>query len=116
MMLATDRVILRTWRPEDREPFARMNADPEVMEFLPKLLSAEESDAFADRIERGLAERDYGLWAAEHRETGRFMGFIGFNYTDFPSDFTPCIEIGWRLAKEFWGRGYATEGAAACLD
>ena len=115
-ILETERLILRTWRPEDREPFARMNADPDVMEYFLKRLTSAESDAFVDRIERGLSERGYGLWAAELKESGRFMGFIGFNYTDFPADFTPCIEIGWRLAAEFWGKGYATEGAAACLD
>lgn len=116
MIFATDRLIFRTWRPEDRASFARMNADPAVMEYLPKVLSPEESDAFVDRIEKGLRERNYGLWAVELKDDCRFMGFIGFNYTDFPSDFTPCIEIGWRLAKEFWGKGYATEGARSCLD
>jgi ribosomal-protein-alanine N-acetyltransferase len=116
VIIETERLILRTWHHDDRRPFSLMNADPEVMEFFPKLLTSAESDAFVDRIESGMRERGYGLWATELKGAGRFMGFIGFNYTDFPSDFTPCIEIGWRLAGEFWGMGYATEGARACLD
>jgi ribosomal-protein-alanine N-acetyltransferase len=116
IVLETPRLILRTWRQEDRLPFARMNADPEVMKYFLKPLDAVESDAFVDRIEKSIRERGYGLWAVEVKESGRFIGFIGFNYTDFPSDFTPCIEIGWRLDRPAWGQGYATEGALGCLD
>ncbi len=114
--IRTERLILRWWEESDSLPFSQMNADPEVMEFFPKALSREESDALIQRIEGSFSERGYGLWAAELRAGGEFIGFIGFNYTDFPSDFTPCVEIGWRLARRAWGKGYATEGAKACLQ
>ncbi len=97
------------------EPFRRMNADAAVMEFMPKRLTAEESDVLADRIQKRLAERGFGLFAAELRETGSFIGFVGFSAPAFEAHFTPCVEIGWRLAREFWGSGYATEGAYAVL-
>ena len=92
-----------------------MNADAAVMEFMPKRLTAEESDVLADRIQKRLAERGFGLFAAELRETGSFIGFVGLSVPAFEAHFTPCVEIGWRLAREFWGLGYATEGAYAVL-
>jgi len=105
--LDTPRLILRPWRDSDREPFARMNADPRVMEFFPACLSREESDAIIDR--------NPGVFAAELRETGEFIGFIGLAVPTFEAHFTPCVEIGWRLAAEHWGRGLATEGAREIL-
>ncbi len=114
--LNTDRLLLRRWRPEDREPFARMNADPRVMEFFPKLLTREESDAIADRVEAHFAEHGFGLWAVEIPGVTPFAGFIGLSIPRFEAHFTPCIEIGWRLAAETWNQGYATEGARAALD
>lgn len=111
----TKRLRFRTWLETDRQPFAELNADPVVMEFFPKTLDRAESDAFVDRIERHLGGRNYGLWAVELLANQKFIGYIGFNYTGFQSEFTPCIEIGWRLARAFWGKGYATEGATACL-
>jgi RimJ/RimL family protein N-acetyltransferase len=113
--LTTERLILRQWRDSDREPFRRMNADAAVMEFMPKRLTAEESDGLADRIQKRLEERGFGLFAAELRETGSFIGFVGLSAPAFEAHFTPCLEIGWRLAREFWGSGYATEGANAVL-
>ena len=92
-----------------------MNADAAVMEFMSKRLTAEESDVLADRIQKWLAEHGFGLFAAELRETGSFIGFVGLSAPAFESHFTPCVEIGWRLAREFWGSGYATEGAYAVL-
>jgi RimJ/RimL family protein N-acetyltransferase len=82
-LFASARLGFRNWRPEDRAVFAVMNSDPAIMEFFPRLLSREESDAFADRIERHLRERGYGLWAAEEKETGGFIGFIGLQYTAY---------------------------------
>ncbi len=114
--LRTDRLLLRRWRPEDREPFAKMNADPRVVEFLPKPLTREESDAVADRIEANFAEHGYGLWAVEIVGVAPFAGFVGLSIPRFEAHFTPCIEIGWRLAVETWNQGYATEGARAALD
>jgi RimJ/RimL family protein N-acetyltransferase len=114
--LLTERLILRRWREADREPFARMNADPAVMEFFPALLSREESDAGVDRVEVGFAERGFGFWAAELRESGEFIGFIGISVPHFQAHFMPCVEIGWRLAAKHWGKGLATEGARRALD
>jgi RimJ/RimL family protein N-acetyltransferase len=114
--LITDRLILRRWREEDRAPFAIMNADPRVMEFMPKLLSSDESDRMIDRIEAGFEQRGFGLYAAELRADGSFIGFIGLSVPGFEATFTPCVEIGWRLASQVWNRGLATEGARAVVD
>jgi RimJ/RimL family protein N-acetyltransferase len=105
--IETPRLILRGWRDSDREPFARMNADPRVMEFFPACLSREQSDAIIDR--------ETGLLALELRETGEFIGFIGLAAPRFDAHFTPCVEIGWRIAAEHWGKGLATEGAREVL-
>jgi ribosomal-protein-alanine N-acetyltransferase len=109
----TDRLVLREWRPEDREPFAAMNADPEVMRHFPARLSRAESDAFVDRIADGFARNGYGLWALEVRGTGEFIGYAGLQPANFEAHFTPAVEIGWRLARPAWGYGYATEAARA---
>jgi RimJ/RimL family protein N-acetyltransferase len=109
--LRTERLLLREWRAGDREPFAQMNADPRVMEFFPAPLSRAESDALADRLEAHFAKHGFGLYAAELVEEGAFIGFIGLNVPLFEAHFTPCMEIGWRVAAEYWGRGLATEGA-----
>jgi RimJ/RimL family protein N-acetyltransferase len=114
--LTTLRLRLRRWHDEDREPFAALNADPVVMEHFPALLHREESDARVDRIEAGLDERGWGLWAAQVREPAAFIGFVGLNPATFDAPFTPAVEIGWRLAREHWGHGYATEGARAALE
>ena len=114
--IETSRLRLRDWQEADLEPFSQMNADEEVMKFFPKTLSKQESDAFAKAIIAEIKEFGYGLFAVEVKETNEFIGFIGFHRATFESDFTPCIEIGWRLKKEAWGRGYATEGAKACLQ
>jgi RimJ/RimL family protein N-acetyltransferase len=114
--LRTERLWLRKWLPEDRAPFARLNADPRVMEFFPGLLSREESDNRVDLIETHFQQHGFGLWAVEIPETTRFAGFIGISIPRFEAHFTPCIEIGWRLAAEHWNRGHATEGARAVLE
>jgi RimJ/RimL family protein N-acetyltransferase len=113
--LRTPRLILRPFRQSDRAPFARMNADPRVMEHFPSLLSPEESDAMAQRIEAHFAQHGFGLWAAELPERADFIGFVGLWTPSFEAHFTPCIEVGWRIAAEHWGNGYATEGARAAL-
>jgi RimJ/RimL family protein N-acetyltransferase len=109
--ITTERLILRHWRESDREPFARINADPLVMEFMPRVLSKEESDSVADRIEVHFRQRGFGLCAVELRSNGSFLGFIGLSVPSFEASFTPCIEVGWRLAAHCWGQGFATEGA-----
>jgi RimJ/RimL family protein N-acetyltransferase len=111
VIYTTDRLILRRWRPVDREPFARINADPHVMEFMPSPLSRQESDRLADRIEAHFQGRGYGLCAVELRSDQGFIGFIGLQVPSFQSAFTPCVEIGWRLSPDYWGKGLASEGA-----
>lgn len=114
--LRTARLFLRRWRPDDRVEFARLNADPRVAEFLPGLLTRGESDAAADRIAAHFQEHGFGLWAAEIPGVARFAGFIGLAIPRFEAHFTPCVEVGWRLAAEHWNCGYATEGARAAVE
>lgn len=113
--LLTARLILRRWRAEDREPFALLNADPVVMEYFPARLSRAESDALADWIEAHFAKYGFGLWAVEVPGVAPFIGYVGLAVPSFQAHFTPCVEIGWRLAREHWKKGYATEGARAVL-
>lgn len=113
--LRTARLLLRRWRDEDRAPFARLNADPDVMEHFPAPMTPAESDALVDRIEAGFEECCFGLWAVEIRASGVFAGFTGLARPSFEAHFTPAIEVGWRLARAAWGHGYATEAAAAAL-
>jgi len=112
-VLQTERLSLRQWRPEDRLPYAALNADPLVMEYYPRVLSREESDASAARIQAALGEQRFGLWAVEVSDACPFIGYVGLAEAGFAAHFTPCVEIGWRLAREHWGRGYATEAATA---
>ena len=114
-MLRTPRLILRRWRPSDRAPFAALNADPVVMQHFPSTLSRTESDALADRIDAQTAARGFGLWALEVPGVVPFAGFVGLSVPAFDAPFTPCVEIGWRLAAAHWGRGYATEAARAVV-
>ena len=111
----SQRLRLTTWREEHAEPFARMNADPRVMEFFPNSLSREESDAVIARIRTHFELHGYGQWAIELRDSGKFIGFVGLSIPSFEAHFMPCVEIGWRLAYEAWGKGYATEAALASL-
>ncbi|MBM7568531.1 GNAT family N-acetyltransferase [Paenibacillus sacheonensis] len=113
--LETERLRFRDWEAEDLEPFRQMNADETVMRYFPNRRTAEETDAFHRSIQVEHKACGFGLYAVEAKATGEFIGFIGFHRAVFESDFTPCIEIGWRLRQEAWGQGFATEGAAACL-
>src|SRR4051794_8855524 len=107
---------MRGWTARDREVFAAMNADPEVMEHFPATLSRAESDAFADRVEGGFEAHGFGLWALELRETGDFVGFTGLSVPRFHARWMdereqPVVEVGWRLVRSAWGRGLASEAA-----
>ncbi|MEM9244379.1 MAG: GNAT family N-acetyltransferase [Cyanobacteria bacterium P01_F01_bin.153] len=119
-ILETPRLRLREWQPGDRDLLVAMNADPKVMEFMPKLATPAESDALLGRIHNHFAAHGYGFWAVERRDhltdTPRpFIGFIGLAVVNFDAPFTPAVEIGWRLTAEHWGEGLATEGAKAAL-
>jgi RimJ/RimL family protein N-acetyltransferase len=113
--LSTARLRLRQWRPSDLEPFAALNADPQVMEFMSGCLSSAASDALARRSEAEIARQGWGLWATQLRVSGVFIGFVGLHVPSFEAPFTPCVEIGWRLARASWGNGFATEAARECL-
>jgi len=112
----TERLRLRAWRDDDRPAFAELNADPRVMEHLHGLLSRQESDAFVDRIEAHFELHGFGFWAVEPREAERLSGFVGLSIPRFEMNFTPCVEVGWRLAHRDWGKGFATEAARAVLS
>ncbi len=114
-MITTQRLVLRAWRDEDLDAFAALNADPAVMEHYPSVLSREESDAAAARIRTRFADAGWGLWAVEAPGIAPFCGFVGLQDVPFEMHFTPSVEIGWRLARAFWDRGYATEAARAAL-
>lgn len=113
--LRTNRLLLRRWRTADRAPFAELNADPSVMEYFPAALSPEESDLLVARIEAHFDRHGFGLWAVEIQNIAAFAGFTGLSVPSFEAHFTPCVEIGWRLAAQNWRCGYATEAARAVL-
>ena len=113
--LGTTRLRLRPWRHSDRAPFAAMNADAEVMEFFPSLQSPEASDASIDGWQLQLEQRGFSNWAVELVSSGEFIGFVGLSVPKRVLPFSPCVEVGWRLARPHWGRGYATEGAREAL-
>ncbi|PKQ09706.1 MAG: GNAT family N-acetyltransferase [Alphaproteobacteria bacterium HGW-Alphaproteobacteria-12] len=119
--LETARLILRPWREADLEPFAAMSADPRVMKTLMGPLSRDQSDNLATRLKSHIEEHDFGLWAMELPGVASFIGFTGLQYVNFDASFVPApparvVEIGWRLAHEHWGKGYASEAARASLD
>jgi len=111
----TPRLRLRRWRESDREPFAALNADLEVMEFFLSPESRAASDASIDAWQSQFAAQGWSNWALEVRSSGQFVGFTGLSVPRRVLPFSPCVEVGWRLAKEHWGRGYATEAARAAL-
>ena len=113
--LCTDRLLLRQWQPSDLEAFAKITSNPEVMQFFPKILNRQQSDELANQIKYLIEIKGWGLWAVELLETQEFIGCIGLHPQPSKFDFSPCIEIGWRLDTKFWNQGNATEGAHACL-
>ena len=116
LQLETDRLILRPWRTCDREPFAAMSFDPEVMAYLLPFASPEAVDSWIARQQAHLATHSFCLWAVESRETGEFMGAAGLLRIGYEAHFAPAVEVGWRLARQFWGKGYAPEAASAAIN
>ncbi len=115
-ILETERLILRIWKKEDADPYYSINQDPKVIEFLRGPLTIEEVNDFIQAVNDHGDKYGYMLWASELKKTGELIGFIGLNYTKFESHFTPAVEVGWRLGSQYWGKGYATEGAEASLN
>lgn len=112
----TARILLRQWRDSDLEPFAVMSADPQVMEYFPNTLSRSESDAIAEQCKAFITENGWGVWSAELIETSEFIGIVGLHIPSSDMPCSPCVEVLWRLARPYWGHGYATEAATAALQ
>lgn len=112
----TQRLRLRQWRRADYEPLADLNADPKVMEYFPSIQDRKSSEIAVEKWQAEIAERGWGLWAVERRDTAEFIGFVGLHVPSGPLPFMPCVEIGWRLATAHWGKGFASEAAAGALQ
>jgi RimJ/RimL family protein N-acetyltransferase len=114
--LTTPRLLLRPWRDDDMGPYAALNAEPRVMAFYPAPFTREESDASVAKIRAHFDRHGFGKWAVEVPGVAPFIGVVGLAIPDYDLPFNPCVEIGWRLAADYWGRGYATEGARAAIE
>lgn len=113
--IQTPRLGLRNWQPKDIVKMATINADPAVMEHFPKVQNRQDTEGLIIRMQAQFAKTGYCYFATERLNDKAFLGFIGLMHQDYEADFTPCVDIGWRLARQYWGNGYATEGAKACL-
>ncbi|KTD60363.1 acetyltransferase [Legionella sainthelensi] len=114
-IIETDRLVLRTWSNEDVVEYYRINQDPKVIEFLKGSLTMNEVTDFISSMNNQFDELGYTLWAAEEKTKGQFIGFIGLNLIKWEAPFGQAVEVGWRLGSKYWKKGYATEGARACL-
>lgn len=117
VFIETPRLLLRQWKESDKIPFHQLNSDPEVMRYFPELLSKQRSDAVIDKLKALIDNKGWGFWAVEIKSSREFIGFVGLlaqDKSNIPN--SPMVEIGWRLASSFWGKGYASEAAAASLD
>jgi len=114
--LETERLILREWEDYDLADFARMNADPVVMQYLPRTFDEKATKRHMAEFQKHFKKHGYGLYVLEERETGEFVGFTGLNHVDFEAKFTPAIELAWRLDYEFWGKGYGSEAAKGVMN
>ncbi len=115
MRIETERLLLRPWEERDVLPFAAMCADPEVMEFFAETLDVDGTRALIARLEDRRARGGFGMLAADEKATGAFVGVIGLQQVPYEAAFTPAVEVGWRLARAYWRKGLASEGARACL-
>ncbi|RTL49336.1 MAG: GNAT family N-acetyltransferase [Sphingobacteriales bacterium] len=114
-MLTTPRLLLRNWKNNDMEAFIEMNEDRDVMQYFPDILNAEQTKALYQRIQLHFQQNGFGLYAVQEKASGTFIGFSGLMVPSYKAYFTPCVEIGWRLRKQFWGKGYTTEATKLCL-
>ncbi len=114
--IETDRLILRSWKPEDLPSFADMNKDERVMRYFPATLTYQQTESFYNRIQSEFERKGWGLYAVEIKSTGEFIGYVGLHEIGFDANFTPGVEIGWRLAADYHNLGYATEAAKAVLS
>ena len=115
IQLETSRLILRPWKESDLKPFYALNSNTEVMRYFPRCLTPEQSDALAHKFQRIIETQGWGFWAVELKQSGDFIGFTGLNAQPSQFTFSPCTEIAWRLEQKYWGNGFATEAATACL-
>lgn len=113
--METERLKLRQWIASDKQPFYELNSDLEVMKYFHKTLSKKESDLFIKIMKSKIAKNNWGFWAVELKSSNDFIGFVGLNSPAVKLPFSPCVEIGWRLSKKYWGNGYATEAAQVSL-
>lgn len=114
-LFTSDRLGFRNWMPEDLPGMAAINANPDVMEYFPTIQDSTQTKEFIDRMQQQLAEKGYCYFAVDKLVDGAFIGFVGLSWQTYTADFTPCVDIGWRLKKEEWNQGFATEGAKRCL-
>lgn len=115
-ILRTERLIVRTWEDKDIPAMADISQDKIVMEHFPSTRTLEQTEAFVAGNKQLFSDKGYCLYAIELLDTSQMIGFVGLNYTDFPAQFTPAVEFGWRIGKEYWGKGYAFEAASAIRD
>ena len=114
-LFTSDRLGFRNWTVDDTEAFAQINADADVMQYFPKPLTYKETEDFVERLMNHFQKHGFNYFATEILESGELIGFIGLAYQSYESDYTPAVDIGWRLKKSAWGKGFATEGAKRCL-
>jgi len=114
-LFTSERLGFRNWQEKDKLPFSKMNKDKVVMEYFPTILTPKESNSLVDRLKAHFINNGFTFFAVDELSTGEFIGFIGFVNTIFKAHFTPCVEIGWRLQRKSWHKGFATEGAKRCL-
>jgi RimJ/RimL family protein N-acetyltransferase len=115
-LFQSPRLGFRLWQEFDLEPFAAINADPEVMRYFQKTFSKQDTQAFMERMKNSFADRGYCYFAVDLLETKELIGTMGLGWKTFEADFTPCVDIGWRIGKKWWNQGLTSEGAKACLE
>lgn len=114
-IFTSPRLGFRNWADADIAHMALINADEQVMRYFPSAQTEEQTRAFVLRMQQQYGRNGFCYFAVDRLEDGQFIGFIGLSEQTYPADFTPCVDVGWRLSQQFWGMGYATEGASACL-